>query len=97
MYILSMPYFFLAKGIGSPLGEVLGLIQAFLRYSYSYFLTSASLTGNILYYLLAGSTESDNKSISWLIALSVYMHGSLKTSMIYYRLAPNIEVLYLIP
>ena len=56
--------------MGSLLREVLGVIQNFLRYSSKCVLTSASSTGDILYYLLAASIESGSKSVLCIMDLS---------------------------
>ena len=81
MYILRVPYFLLAKRMGAPQREVLGLIQPFLSYSSTCFLTSISYTGDILYYLLACSTELGIKSIFYFVALSGMVPGFSKMSL----------------
>ena len=60
---------------------MLGVIQPLLRYPSNYFLTLISSTGDILYYLLAGGTESGSKPILYLMALSGEVPGLSRTSL----------------
>ena len=81
MHILRVPSFFLAKKWG-PIRRGAGPDPALVEVLIQLFsMTSASSTGDILYYLLAGGTESGSKSISCFMALSGGVPGFSKTSL----------------
>ena len=80
MHIPSIPCFYLEKEWG-PIREVLGMIQPLLRHSSNCFMTLASSTGDIVYYLLEGGTESGSRSILCLMALPGGVPGFSKTSL----------------